>query len=202
MLGRFLELALVTDDVAASWQGWQSLGFVPAQCGDIWSHAYGVVACEGLAIGLHAGNEEPLALVFVQPDVARLHRELDNLGVAVGQARLGSDVFNELTLREPGGMLLRVIEARTFSPPAELPEHTRLGRFLRLSLPCRDFDAATRFWERLGFAALPVEDPWEGLVIRGTPFGYHGRLAAREPALLFTERILRAAQLADPAADG
>ena len=53
MLGRFLELALVTDDTGASWSGLQRLGFAAATSGDILEHSYGVVACEGLAIGLH-----------------------------------------------------------------------------------------------------------------------------------------------------
>ena len=52
MLGRFLELALASADTGEVWQQYQKLGFVPAETGDIWSHAYGVVACQGLAIGV------------------------------------------------------------------------------------------------------------------------------------------------------
>ena len=71
MLGRFLELALVTDDPGAGWSELQQLGFADATSGDIWTHPYGVVACEGLAIGLHARGEEPLSLVFVQAPMWR-----------------------------------------------------------------------------------------------------------------------------------
>src|SRR6187551_2634558 len=145
MLGRFLELALVSADTGETWQQYQKLGFEPAETGDIWSHAYGVVACRGLAIGLHAAGEEPMCLVFVRPDVAALHRELVARGVEVEQARLGSDVFNELTLREPGGMAIRVLEARSFSPPLELPEQTLLGGFSSLSLPSTDMEEAAAF---------------------------------------------------------
>src|SRR5678815_2828838 len=121
MLGRFLELSLVTPDTGGTWQHYQRLGFEPAPTGDIWPHAYGVVACEGLAIGLHAAGDEALSISFVRPEVAALHRELTARHLDVERARLGSDVFNELTLREPGGVALRVLEARTFSPPLQTP---------------------------------------------------------------------------------
>jgi hypothetical protein len=99
MLGQFLEVALVTEDTGDFWQRLQGLGFAPAPTGDIWPYAYGVVACEGLAIGLHARGEAPLSLVFVRPEVAALHRELVARGIDIETARLGSEVFNELTLR-------------------------------------------------------------------------------------------------------
>ncbi len=102
MLGRFLELALVTDDPGSGWSDLQRLGFAGATSGDIWTHAYGVVACEGLAIGLHAVGDEPFSLIFVRPDVAALDRELTLRFIEVESSRLGNDVFNELALREPG----------------------------------------------------------------------------------------------------
>lgn len=185
MLGRLLELALVTEDTGAAWLRYQSLGFAPATAGDVWRHAYGVVACPTLAIGLHARGDEPLSLLFVRPDVAQLHRELVARGVRVEQAQLGSDVFNELTLREPGGIALRVIEARTFSPPAELTATTRLGTLRQLSLPCRDFTAVAAFWQQLGLAVATQELPWEGLPLPGMPLAWHRRAMLPEPALIF-----------------
>lgn len=186
MLGRFLELALVTDDTGAAWQRWQALGFAAATAGDVWSHPYGVVACRQLAIGLHARGDEPLGLVFVREDVAGLHRELTARGIRIETARLGSDVFNELTLREPGGIALRVIEARTFSPPPELPARTRLGTLQQLSLPCRDLDAAAAFWSGLGMATTGCEEPWAGLAVGGTPLACHVRRQLPEPVLVFS----------------
>jgi len=185
MLGKFLELALVSADTGGAWQQYQQLGFVPAETGDIWSHAYGVVACQGLAIGLHAAADEPQSIVFVRPDVAALHRELAARGVEAEQARLGADAFNELTLREPGGMAIRVLEARSFSPPLELPEQTRLGRFLSLSLPCADMEEVAAFWSRLDMPTHTVTDPWDGMAVAGTPLAYHARRNLAEPALLF-----------------
>lgn len=190
MLGRFLELALVTEDTSTSWQDWQSLGFAAASTGDIWPHAYGVVTCAGLAIGLHAAGEESPSLVFVRPEVAALHRELQGLGIEVEHARLGSDVFNELMLREPGGMPVRVLESRSFSPPLENPAHTALGRFAAVTLPARDVEAAREFWEGLGFSCQPSTLPdWpeEAFVLAGTPVSIHPRRLLPEPALLFRQ---------------
>lgn len=190
MLGRFLEVALVVADTGESWQQLQSLGFEPALTGDIWPHAYGVVTCEGLAIGLHAQGDEPLRLVFVRPDVAALHRDLTASGVDIEHARLGSDVFNELTLREPGGTALTVLEARSFSPPSRVPARTALGRFRALSLPCADLENARGFWRQLGYDPADIESPWEGFSLPGLPLACHLRRTFAEPALLFEESSL------------
>jgi hypothetical protein len=189
MLGQFLELALVTAEAGAAWQNYQKLGFEPAATGDIWTHDYGVVAAAGLAIGLHARGDEPMSLVFVRPEVATLHRQLAAGGIEVEQARLGSDVFNELVLREPGGIALRVLEARTFSPPLQLPVRTALGRFHSLSLPCRDIAATQEFWQALGLDCTDVAVPWEGLAVSGTPLACHRRRDFAEPVLVFQDAV-------------
>lgn len=185
MLGRFLELAVVTGDPAGSWHVFQRLGFADATSGDVWTHPYGVVAAEGLALGLHAKGDEPSALMFVRPDVAALEREISDRFIDVESVQLGSDVFNELALREPGGTLLRVIEARTFSPPAEVPARTALGRFLGISLPSADLAEARGFWERLGMDVDEVTQPWESLSVRGLPIACHESRSCRELVLLF-----------------
>jgi hypothetical protein len=185
MLGRFLELALVTDDPGAGWNDLQRLDFAGATSGDIWTHSYGVVACAGLAIGLHASGQEPLALHFVHPDVAALDRELTARFIEVESSRLGSDVFNELMLREPGGVPLRVVAARTFSPPLEIPEHTAFGRFLSVSLPSTNLAEAQSFWERLDRDVQVQTQPWESIAVQGLPIACHDSGDFREPALLF-----------------
>lgn len=188
MLGRFLELALVTEDTGAAWQEFLDLGFAPATAGDVWNYPYGVVACEGLAIGLHGQGSEALSLHFVKPDVAALARALEMFRIETEQARLGSDVFNELTLREPGGVALRVVEARTFSPPAEVPERTALGVFRGISLPCANLDEARWFWELMGMELRDREIPWEGFDVVGMPVGYHPRRVFREPVVWFERK--------------
>src|SRR5262249_28216067 len=141
--------------------------------------------CEGLAIGLHAAGDEPLSVTFVRPDVAALHRELAAKPLEVERARLGSDVFNELTLREPGGIALRVLEARSFSPPLDTPKRTALGRFVSISLPCRQMDAAEEFWRSLGHDCVPMEMPWAGRTIEGAPLALHPHQILAEPMLVF-----------------
>jgi hypothetical protein len=185
VLGRFLELGIVTADPGAAWEQLQRLGFAGATSGEVWRHAYGVVACEGLAIGLHAAGDEALSLFFVKPDVAALERELADRLIGIEGARLGEDVFHELALREPGGTLLRVIEARTFSPPQELPARTALGTFRALSLPCADLAEALGFWERLDMDLREMIHPWEGLAVEGLPLAYHASSSFKEPVLLF-----------------
>jgi hypothetical protein len=191
MLGRFLELALLVDDPGAGWSELQRLGFAAATSGDIWTHAYGVVACEGLAIGLHATGEDPDSLHFVHPDIAGLERELSARFIDVESSQLGSDVFNQLCLREPGGMLLRVIAARTFSPPADPPRHTALGRFLTVTLPCADLAEARGFWERLDMEVNQVDGPWESIAVRGMPIAYHDSSSFKQLALLFDDARAR-----------
>lgn len=187
MLGRFLEVSLLTPDIGSSWQRWLSLGFASGEAGDVWPHPYGVVACQGLAVGLHARAAEPVCLSFVRAGVDELDQELSARLLGVERAVLGADVFNLLELREPGGLLLRVQEARSFSPPAELPRTTALGRFRTLSLPCHDLAEARGFWERLDFGVHDIESPWDGLVIEGLPLACHAPDLLDEPLLVFDQ---------------
>jgi hypothetical protein len=186
VLGKFLELSLVVPDASSAWLQYQQLGFAGAETGDVYAHAYGVVTCEGLAIGLHGAGPTPLTVCFVRPEVAALHRELAAVSIDVEAAHLGSDVFNDLALREPGGALLRVLEARSFSPPLESPRQTLVGTFTGLSLPARDMDEASRFWQRLHYRAEPLAEDEPGFAVAGTPLRYHPWRMLAEPALLFT----------------
>lgn len=184
MLGRFLEIALATGRPLAAWESFQQLGFAPATTGDIWSHDYGVVCCAGLSLGWHASADHS-ALCTVRPNVLALERELEALGVAVDSAQLGPDVFNQLTLREPSGMALKVLEARSFMPPANVPGRTLLGRFECLSLPVRDVETAATFWSGLGYAARETTVPWSGIEIDGLPVAYHTPRECPTPLLVF-----------------
>jgi hypothetical protein len=187
MIGRFHELSLRSGDIGGAWQRWLALGFAAGEAADVWRHPYGVVACEGLAIGLHAAAEEPLCVSFVRSGVAELERDLSNRLIGVERAQLGVDVFNMLELREPGGVLLRVLEARSFSPPAETPPETALGRFRALSLPCTDFAEARAFWERLELEVEAIEHPWEGLAVSGLPITCHDGAVLDNAVLVFDQ---------------
>lgn len=185
MLGRFLELSLVVPDTGAAWQRWLELGFAAGEAGDIWPHAYGALACEGMAIGLHAVGDDPVCVSFVRPEVAALERALADRLIGLERSTLGPDVFNLLELREPGGTLLRVQESRTFSAPAELPARTEVGVFRALSLPCPDLAEARGFWERLDHEVRDTEEPWPALHIEGLPLACHDAAVWRQPLLLF-----------------
>ncbi len=187
MLGRVLEVSLLAPDIGTSWQRWLSLGFASGEAGDVWPHPYGVVACQGLAVGLHARAAEPLCLSFVRAGVEELEQELSNRLIGIERAVLGSDVFNLLELREPGGLLLRVQEARSFSPPAEPPRTTALGRYRTLSLPCHDLAEARGFWERLDFEVHDIASPWDGIVVEGLPLACHEPDLVDEPLLVFDQ---------------
>lgn len=187
MLGRFLEVSLLARDIGTSWQRWLSLGFASGEAGDVWPHPYGVVACQRLAVGLHARAAEPLVLSFVRPGVDELEQELSNRLMGVERAVLGADVFNQLELREPGGLLLRVQEARSFSPPAEPPRTTALGRFRTVSLPCHDLAEARGFWERLDYEVHDIDSPWDGILVEGLPVACHTPDVLDEPILVFDQ---------------
>ena len=185
MLGRFLELSLVVPDTGTAWQRWLELGFAAAEAGDIWQHAYGALACEGMAIGLHAVGDDPVCVSFVRPEVATLERALADRLIGLERTVLGPDVFNLLELREPGGALLRIQEARTFSPPADRPTRTEAGVFRALSLPCPDLAEARGFWERLDYEVRGSEEPWPALQIEGLPLACHAAATWPQPLLLF-----------------
>jgi hypothetical protein len=189
MLGRFLEVGIHAPDSHESWQQYRRLGFEPAVTGDVWPHAYGVVTCAGLSLGLHArpdAGDGIIDLHFVRPNVAELHRELLARGLKVDAAQLGADVFNQLSLREPTGVTLRVLEARSFSPPPDTPAQTMLGRFLALSLPARDLAVAEAFWRDLGATISTTAKPWPGFSLGGSlPLAYHARQDCRHSVLCF-----------------
>lgn len=185
MLGRFLELSLTVPQSGPAWQRWLDLRFAAAEAGDIWPHAYGVVACAGLSVGFHAAGDEPLCVSFVRPEVAVLARALADRLIGTEREQLAPEDFHRIELREPGGTLLRVQEARSFSPPPQLPRHTSIGSFRALSLPCPDLAEARGFWERLDYAVHAVTDPWPALAIESLPIAVHETAACRNVLLLF-----------------
>jgi hypothetical protein len=159
MLGSFLELSVATPQIRESFAFYQRLGFESAIVNDIWSHPYGVLVSDALALGLHAQLTSSPALTFVKADVARLARELDARGIELTSARLGADSFNEIGFADAAGVAVRVLEARTFSPPSsEARGAGPLGRFDLLSMPARDPEAALEFWRALDYSVWDAEE--------------------------------------------
>jgi hypothetical protein len=158
MIGRFLEISVDATDLLASLAFYERLGFTQVTTGEAWNYPYAAVTDGRLAIGLH---QQPLPqsplLTFVLPDLDRHLGKLEAAGIVVLDRRLGSDVFNEASFAAPGGHLIRLVEARTFSPAPRAPgDLTKLGWFEEIALTVPDVGLSASFWERLGF--VPAEE--------------------------------------------
>ncbi|HUK00849.1 MAG TPA: hypothetical protein VLW26_01065, partial [Steroidobacteraceae bacterium] len=143
MLGRFLELSVPTADIRASVEFYERLGFSHAATGDIWNYPYGVVTDGRITLGLHQNVRREPAITFVRAGVARHASELERVGYRIAYRRTGAEEFHEVGLRDPGGALVTVLEARTYSPVDRRPEQLpHCGYFAELTLPQPNFAAA------------------------------------------------------------
>jgi catechol 2,3-dioxygenase-like lactoylglutathione lyase family enzyme len=187
MFGRFLELSIACDDIAASVTFYEALGFRQLACTDAWPYPYCVLSDGRLCIGLHRRRAPALALAFVRTDLATHTRYLEHAGLVAYSSRLSSEDFHELRLRDPAGQEVVLLEARTFSPDPEPYRESLCGYFAAFSMPSGDFDAARAFWERAGFIAHSVQDdPFPHLPITGN----HLSLALHAPATLITAALV------------
>jgi catechol 2,3-dioxygenase-like lactoylglutathione lyase family enzyme len=188
MLGRFLELSLPAPRILESWQWYQRLGFVPATDGGVWSHRYAAVTDGRIAVGLHdAALGEPW-LTWVRPGLAAQVAALEDGGIGFAHVALGEDSFNEARFATPDGQGVRLLEARTYSMPAELPP-AALGWFEEIALPVRDLAAARDYWERIGFVtAAGGEEPWPWLALTSDTvnLALHATGTLEGPALVFS----------------
>lgn len=192
MPGRALELSLASPVIAESFGFWTRVGFTAAETGDAWSHPYGVVCIPGLSIGLHGLGPEPPVITLTRADVAGLMPEFEMRDVALDELRLGPDVFNEIRFRDPAGLAVRIVEARTFSPPADL-RPSLFGRFAAFSWPCTDPDAIAEFWSRL---LVDSEEPADGWALRtadlgGLPVAWHAPGTSADALLVFRNDSLK-----------
>ncbi len=155
MLGRFLEFSLAAPDIQASLDFYVGLGFSSAEVGDAWPHPYAVVTDGRICLGLH---QEPIpapSLTFVKPDLLKHLDALERKGIEFEFRHLGDDVFNEVGWFDPSGQLVRLVEARTFSPSKRLANDTsRCGYFLEIAVPAPDRESAKAYWEDFGFVGM------------------------------------------------
>jgi catechol 2,3-dioxygenase-like lactoylglutathione lyase family enzyme len=155
VLGRFLEFSLATPDIQASLDFYSRLGFSQASVGEAWVHPYAVVTDGRICLGLHQEAMPAPSMTFVKPDLLKYLETLEGLGLEMEIRRLGDDVFNELGWFDPSGQLVRLIEARTFSPSKRLGSETsQCGYFLEIALPAPSLDEAKSYWERFGFVGI------------------------------------------------
>lgn len=204
MIGRFHEFSVHAPDVLASIAFYERLGFTQVTTGEAWTYPYAVVTDGRLAIGLHQREllQSPLP-AFVLPDLSGKLAALERAGIEVVDRRLGSDVFNEASLAMPDGQMIRLLEARTFSPSQRAPgEMSRLGWFEEFALPVADRQQAQHSWERLGF--VPAEEgddpyPHVGLTSDSLNVALLQAGTLSRPALMFADPAMpaRIAALAD-----
>jgi hypothetical protein len=156
VLGRFLELSVTTSAVVEALEYYESLDFVQAPVGEAWPHPYAVVTDGRMTLGLHAIDDEVThRLTFVTPELRSRVDKLAALGIEVDHARLDDAALNRLEFRDPAGACVRLLEARTFSPPALDPAYEgTLGYFEGYVIGTDDLATAGTFWERFGFVAF------------------------------------------------
>lgn len=203
MIGRFHEVSVHAPDPVASLAFYERLGFAQVTTGEAFPYPYAAVGDGRLAIGLH-GRELPQSpmIAFVLPDLSHELPALEHHGIAVLEHRLGDDVFNEARI-EAAGQSIRLLEARTHSPPPCGPgETSRLGWFEEFALPVTDMKRAEAEWELLGF--VPAEEgeepyPHIGLTSDSLNVALLRAGSLRTPALVFTDADMpaRIARLAE-----
>lgn len=195
MIGRFHEISVHAPDVLESLAFYERLGFTQVTTGEAWPYPYAVVTDGRLAIGLHQRElmQSPLP-AFVLPDLLARLGALERFGVDFLDRRLGSDVFNEACFESPGGQLIRLLEARTYSPSQRAPgDSSRLGWFEEFALPVDEVRQAGQFWERLGFVpAEEGDEPYPHLGLTSDTFNIAllqpGVL--QRPALMFSDAAM------------
>jgi catechol 2,3-dioxygenase-like lactoylglutathione lyase family enzyme len=159
VLGRFLEFSVATPDIQASLDFYANLGFSSAEVGDAWPHPYAVVTDGRICLGLHQESMLAPSLTFVRPDLLKHVDALEKKGIKLEFRRLGNDVFNEVAWFDPSGQLVRLIEARTFSPVKRPANDTsRCGYFLEIAIPTPERDLAKAYWEDFGVGMDEPDD--------------------------------------------
>jgi catechol 2,3-dioxygenase-like lactoylglutathione lyase family enzyme len=159
VLGRFLEFSLATPDIRASLDFYTRLGFSQAEVGEAWTHPYAVVTDGRICLGLHQAAIPAPSMTFVKPGLLKHLEALEELGLEFEFRHLGNDVFNEVGWFDPTGQLVRLIEARTFSPSKRIVTDTsQCGYFLEIALPTPNLEASKAYWEQFGFVGMDESD--------------------------------------------
>ncbi len=192
MLGNFLEFGIGTDDIAATYAAFQSLGFTAVTPGDMRSEGYAVVSDGEAYFGLYAGGDDCASLTFVRPELAQYVRALRRHAIEIDFAHLGDQQFHELGFSTPDGQRVTLVEARTFSPIlAEQCVQSMCGRLLEFSIAVRSLDSARVFWTGLGFAPVAAgaePHPWCRVAMAGLTLGLHETAAfAAGPCFVATQ---------------
>jgi hypothetical protein len=195
MPGRFLEISVHAPEVLASLAFYESLGFVQVPTNEIRTYPYAVVTDGRLFLGLHQQPVKSPTLCFVQSNLMQHRARLHKQGVVFDQEQLSQDNFNELSFHDPSGLHVKLLEARTFSPPDVAPGFTSsCGYFTELGVPVKEFDAMRRYWEALDFVAMEEQtQPFSRLTLTShhLNIGLHRNRALRHCTLVFEDDNMR-----------
>jgi catechol 2,3-dioxygenase-like lactoylglutathione lyase family enzyme len=197
MLGVYHEISVRTDDILASVEFYETLGFRQCVAGDTWPHPYGVLTDGRIFVGLHQYRFPSPAITFVRHDIARHASEFTALGIELAFAKTGDESFNEIGFLDPAGQMITILEARTYSPPpadARSAQESRCGWFSEFSIPTADFAASAAFWERLGFVAhTEAETPYlsQPLISDRLTLALHRPRTCDQPMLVFRDPAMR-----------
>jgi len=199
IFGQFFEFSIPTRNIQESLDFYRELGFSEIPVGDIRHYHYAVVTDGRISIGLHAGGIDEPALSFVKSDVASYLQLVSPRAEELFFSHLGDEDFHEIGIHTPEGLLLIMLEARTFSRShlSELPAPVT-GRSIEISLGCRNIDNAMRYWSDAGFLANDdtVDDRVMGtveLLAPGLRLGLRTGLPAGRMALRCTPGDLKQA---------
>jgi hypothetical protein len=188
LLGQFLEFSVQTDDILESLAFYKALGFSELAIGDVWQHKYAVVSDGDVSIGLHDRGFDSPSLSFVHPDLAKYARIMSSNGLEFSVLRIDEDVFNELGFKDRDGHMIRLLEARTFSPPADDLQRSLCGELLETVLPVKNVMRTGRFWAPLTPVLLRIrEEPTTHMRFDadGLPLGLSESIALKKPSLCF-----------------
>lgn len=151
-LGRLLEIAIPVEHPAEALSAFAALGLRGLPVNDLEAAPRAVVSDGLLSIGLHDPTFDGPAPVFVRPDLRDHVAALEAAGADLEQADLADDRFHRVRFRDPSGLEIVLIEARTFPPAVDDPGIvSACGSFDELSVATHSLEESTSFWRALGF---------------------------------------------------
>lgn len=187
-IGRFLEFSVRTPDILDSLLFYKTLGFVELEIGEVWSHKYAVISDGELNIGLHDCEFDAPTITFVQQDLAKHARSMNDHGFEFSYMQLNEDTFNELSFPDRDGHKITMLEARTFHLSDETANNSMCGRWFELTLPVKEALSAAQFWAPIAPTLLEIrEEPTTHMRFEadGVPLGLSESIAVTAPSLCF-----------------
>ena len=189
MLGELLEFSVAAEALGPAVEFYRKLGFREAATGSIVQEPYVPLSLAAITIGLRgaAGHEDPVPS-FVRPNLKDHLRAFKHLDLVLEFAETADDQFHRAGFKDPNGLLVVLLEARTCAPTT--PDSrivSPLGEFLEYSLPTHSIAESTRFWDKLGLRRIAggeTPQPWCRVQGRGLTLGFYAGYRFR-PGLSF-----------------